>query len=173
MSLISGIQEKLSGVIDYANPLKSIQALITNLGIVQGYYDVIAFFATTKANNVAWTDGVLNLLFTEQIELRKPPYNWRLNPKYSYEKMADQLEYIEANLVTVNPATGQPYGFGSADLETGEIVQDGVIIKPGMDISQLKKVITNDPNQAKTNIWPWVLVLGGAVLLRKKKRKKQ
>lgn len=170
LTLLAGFRENgaLVSVIykpDYSNPEKSISYIANILGVPTFLVGQILPFAQNKANNAAWLNGALTLLIINHINLKM--YNYDIvAPLQFIENKFNPLKRTDTN---INPATGQPYGFGSVDLDTGEVVIDGVVVKAGMDISQLKKAIT--PDTASTNIWPLVLVLGGAVLLRKKKRK--
>jgi hypothetical protein len=159
MPLLANITNTIKGLIDYSDPVKTLTAIMTALNVPQATAEMVLGYAKNKINNVTYIDAVINLLTTYASILN--------DPFYDYFNFEEKIIYLESK--TTNPITGQPYGFGSVDLETGEVYQDGVYVKTLTGTPRQTTKATE--KQSQTNIWPLVLVIGGAVLLRKKKRK--
>ena len=155
MSLIAKINSQIGSLINYADPMGTLSRVVSSLGLPSSVTETIRPYAYNKANNEIWINGVINLLTTYQTQLKYP-----IRYNFDFDELMAKVE--------INPKTGQPWGFSSVDLQTGEIVIDGVVVKKGINPPTLKRnEPTPDPEKGGTNIWPWLAIALGAWWLKK------
>lgn len=166
MPLLANITNTIKGLIDYSDPVKTLTAIMTALKVPKPNLEMVLSYAKNKKDNPKYLDAVINLIMTYYTRFQTDYTTLSQEVYYDYYEVEKKIIYLES--ITTNPLTGQPYGFGSVDLETGEVYQDGLYVKT---LTGTPRQTNTATNTAQTNIWPWLLVLGGAVLLKKKKRK--
>lgn len=178
--LITQVKKILPAGVNYQNPLESFKIIIDYLKINYGFYEVLIAYSANKANNYSWINGVCNILYLNRAAFLKIRFNWQNKTFYNYQQLIDILEQLETiqpdpepEPDIINPATGQPWGFGSYDYNTGEIIVDGKIVRPASG-----EMLTINPKpQPQTDIdtkridqsFFLAAVIVGAVILKRKK----
>lgn len=169
MALLPNISANIKSLIDYSDPVKTLTAIMTGLKVPKPNIDMVLSYASNKKNNPQYLDAMINLIMTYYTRFQTDYSTLSQEVYYDYYDVEKKIIYLES--ITVNPLTGQPYGFGSVDLQTGEVYQDGVLVK--VIPTTLTRMGYNPTNNPTTNTNGLLVFAGvGLALWALKKRKK-